>query len=107
MKKLAALSLYFWVLACHAEFLQFDLGRSGKLQIGMEIKAEKNLMVSLVRMGPSELYLVKVSNCKSGSGQVFIYDAAGKKLQDTFNWVKDGKEMADVIGTNICKFAPK
>ena len=107
MKKFFALPLFFYALACHAEFLQFDLGRSGKLQIGMEVKAEKNLMVSLVRMGPTELYLVKVSNCKSGAGQVFIFDAAGKKQQDTFNWVKDGKEMADVIGTNICKFAPK
>lgn len=107
MKKFFALSLLCCSLACHAEFLQFDLGRSGKLQIGLDIKAEKNLMVSLVRMGPSELYLVKVSNCKSGAGQVFIYDAAGKKLQDTFNWVKDGKEMSDVIGTNICMHAPK
>lgn len=107
MKKFLSLSLFFCAFACHAEFLQFDLGRSGKLQIGMEVKAEKNLMVSLVRMGATELYLVKVSNCKSGAGQVFIFDAGGKKLQDTFNWVKDGKEMADVIGTNICKFAPK
>ena len=107
MKKFLALLLSVYALACQAEFLQFDLGRSGRLQIGLEIKAEKNLMVSMVRMGPSELYLVKVSNCKSGAGQVFIFDSAGKKLQDTFNWVKDGKEMSDVIGTNICKNAPK
>jgi len=107
MKKIFALPLLVCAFASHAEFLQLDMGRNGKIQIGMEVKAEKNLMVSLVRMGPAELYLVKVSNCKDGAGQVFIFDAAGKKLQDTFNWVKDGKEMADVIGTNICKFAPK
>ncbi|MBC7917857.1 MAG: hypothetical protein H7Y28_08610 [Rhodoferax sp.] len=107
MKKYFALPLFFCALACQAEFLQFDLGRSGKLQIGLDIKAERNLMVSLVRMGPAETYLVKVSNCKTGAGQIFIFDSAGKKLQDTFNWVKDGKEMSDVIGTNICKHAPK
>jgi hypothetical protein len=44
---------------------------------------------------------------RSGAGQVSIFDAVGKKLQDTFNGVGDGKEMADAIGTGICKFAPK
>lgn len=107
MNRLLGLLLIAVALPGHAEFLQFDLGRSGRVQIGLDIKAEKSLMVSLVRMGPSELYLVKVSNCKTGAGQIFVFDQAGKKLQDTFDWKKDGPEIGDVIGTNICKHAPK
>jgi hypothetical protein len=107
MKKFIALLSFFFVLTCHAEFLQFDLGRGVKIQIGLEIKAESNLMVSRVRMGPTEVYLVKVSNCSSGAGQIFIFDSEGKKLQDTFSWVKGGQSIGDVIGTNICKNAPK
>lgn len=107
MKIFLGLLLLLGGLTCRAEFLQFEVERGVKLQVGLEIKRESNLLVSHVRMGPTEVYVVKVSDCSKGAGQILVYDAAGKKLQDTFTWVKDGKGIGDIIGTTICKYAPK